>query len=167
MLNTTAQPILKPEFDLKQTVGVGKLHGFWLLMTGYRGDYLVSTVSMGIAAIMNTTTFLLLAYFVDHYMVAGARDIPLLAYLAGFLGLAVIQAGCTFNSRRLAARTAEGIARRLREYMYDHIQRLSFTYHDKTQTGELIQRATSDVDTIRRFFADQAIEAGASSCSSW
>ena len=63
MLNTTAQPILKPEFDLKQTVGVGKLHGFWRLMTGYRGDYLVSTVSMGIAAIMNTTTFLLLAYF--------------------------------------------------------------------------------------------------------
>jgi ATP-binding cassette subfamily B protein len=44
--------------------------------------------------------------------------------------------------------------------IYDHIQRLSFTYHDKTQTGELIQRATSDVDTIRRFFADQAIEAG-------
>ena len=160
MLNTTAQPILKPEFDLKQTVGVGKAHGFWLLMTGYRGDYFVSTISMGIAAIMNTVTFLLLANFVDHYMVAGARDIPLLVYLAGFLGLAVIQAGATFNSRRLAARTAEGIARRLREYIYDHIQRLSFTYHDKTQTGELIQRATSDVDTIRRFFADQAIEAG-------
>ncbi|MCB0135002.1 MAG: ABC transporter ATP-binding protein [Caldilineaceae bacterium] len=160
MLNTAAQPTTQAEFDLKQTVGIGKLRGFWRLMTGFRGTYLVSTVSMGIAAIMNTVTFLLLRYFVDHYMVAGDRTIHLAVYVAGFLTLAVIQAACTFNSRRLAAKTAEGIARRIREYLFDHIQRLSFTYHDKTQTGELIQRATSDVDTIRRFFADQAIEAG-------
>ncbi len=160
MLNTAAQPTQQAEFDLKQTVGIGKLRGFWRLMTGFRGPYLVSTVSMGIAAIMNTVTFLLLRYFIDHYMVAGERNIHLALYVAGFLALAVIQAACTFNSRRLAAKTAEGIARRIREYLFDHIQRLSFTYHDKTQTGELIQRATSDVDTIRRFFADQAIEAG-------
>jgi len=44
--------------------------------------------------------------------------------------------------------------------MFDHIQRLSFTYHDKTQTGELLQRSTSDVDAVRRFFADQAIGTG-------
>jgi ATP-binding cassette subfamily B protein len=60
----------------------------------------------------------------------------------------------------LAAETAEGISLRLRNYLYDHIQRLSFTYHDRTQTGELLQRATSDVDAIRRLFADQAIESG-------
>ncbi|HAJ35924.1 MAG TPA: ABC transporter ATP-binding protein, partial [Chloroflexi bacterium] len=160
MLNPTAQPITQPELDLKETIGIGKLRGFWKLMTGFRGKYLVSTVSMGVAAIMNTVTFLLLAAFVDHFMVAGDRTVPLAVYVAGFLGLAIIQAGATFNSRRLAAKTAEGIARRIREYIYDHIQRLSFTYHDKTQTGELIQRATSDIDTIRRFFADQAIEAG-------
>lgn len=160
MLNTTAQPTTQTELDLKETIGIGKLTGFWKLMTGFRSKYLVSTVSMGVAAIMNTVTFLLLAAFVDNFMVAGDRTVPLVVYIAGFLGLAIIQAGATFNSRRLAAKTAEGIARRIRDYIYDHIQRLSFTYHDKTQTGELIQRATSDIDTIRRFFADQAIEAG-------
>jgi ATP-binding cassette subfamily B protein len=160
MMNTTAQPTTQAEFDLKQAVGIGKLAGFWKLMAGFRGKYLVSTASMGVAAIMNTATFLLLRYFVDHYMVEGDRSIHLAVYVAGFLALAAIQAMNTFNSRRLAAKTAEGIAKRIREYVYDHIQRLSFTYHDKTQTGELIQRATSDVDTIRRFFADQAIEAG-------
>lgn len=50
--------------------------------------------------------------------------------------------------------------RRLRNQLFDHIQRLSFTYHDHTPTGELIQRSTSDVDAVRRLFADQAIEAG-------
>jgi len=160
MLDTTAQPAPPPPFDLRQTIGVGKLAGFWRMMTHYRTTYLVSTISMGISAILNTATFLLLRYFVDHYMVEGDRSVHLTAYVGGFLALAIGQAFATFNSRRLAAKTAEGIARRIREYIFDHIQRLSFTYHDKTQTGELIQRATSDVDTIRRFFADQAIEAG-------
>ena len=65
-----------------------------------------------------------------------------------------------FASGRLAAQTAEGVTLRLRDYLYDHIQRLTFTYHDHTSTGELIQRSTSDVDAMRRFFADQAIGAG-------
>ena len=38
---------------------------------------------MGIAAIMNTVTFLLLRYFIDHYMVAGERNIHLAVYRGG------------------------------------------------------------------------------------
>jgi ATP-binding cassette subfamily B protein len=60
----------------------------------------------------------------------------------------------------LAAYTAEGITRRLRNFLFDHIQRLSFTYHDNTPTGELIERCTSDVDALRRFFNEQAIGVG-------
>jgi ATP-binding cassette subfamily B protein len=78
----------------------------------------------------------------------------------GFLALALAQGAFTFLGGKLAAQTAEGVVLRLRNYLYDHIQRLSFTYHDHTPTGELIQRCTSDVDALRRFFADQAIGAG-------
>ena len=160
MLSTAPNTPAQPVFDLKQTVGIGKVRGFWKLMTGYHITYLVSTVSMGVSAILNTLTFLLIRYFVDDYLTAGDRTWALWAIVGGFLALAVLQGFFGFSSRRLAARTAEGIAQRLRNYLYDHIQRLSFTYHDRAQTGELIQRTTSDVDTIRRFFADQAIEAG-------
>ena len=72
----------------------------------------------------------------------------------------MIEGGFSFLSGRLTAQTAEGATRRLRNYLFDHIQHLTFTYHDKTQTGELIQRCTSDVDAVRRFFADQAIGVG-------
>jgi ATP-binding cassette subfamily B protein len=78
----------------------------------------------------------------------------------GFIGLALFEGTFTFLSGRLAAQTAEGIVLRLRNYMFDHIQRLPFAYHDRTQTGELIQRSTSDVDALRRFFSDQAIGVG-------
>ena len=84
----------------------------------------------------------------------------LLAVALGFVVLALVEGLFTFLSGKLASQTAEGIARRLRNYLFDQIQRLTFSYHDKTQTGELIQRSTSDVDALRRFYADQAIGIG-------
>ncbi|NJL72135.1 MAG: ABC transporter ATP-binding protein [Candidatus Competibacteraceae bacterium] len=44
-----------------------------------------------------------------------------------------------------------------RDALCDHLQKLPFSYHDRMQTGELIQRVTSDVDSVRRFYADQVI----------
>jgi ABC-type multidrug transport system, ATPase and permease components len=41
----------------------------------------------------------------------------------------------------------------MRDGLYDHIQKLPYEYHVKADTGDLIQRCTSDVDTIRRFFS--------------
>ncbi len=108
---------------------------------------------------MNTLTYVLLAYLIDDVLGQGIYTPAVLLWIAlGFVGLALLQGFFTFWGGRLSAQTAEGIAQRLRDYLYDHIQRLSFSYHDKAQTGELIQRSTSDVDAIRRFFADQAIE---------
>ena len=45
-----------------------------------------------------------------------------------------------------------------RNDLYRHLQHLPFAYHVKAQAGELIQRCTSDVDTIRRFLAVQVME---------
>jgi len=147
--------------DLQEVVAEpNKLRKLWRLMGGDQHAYLGATASLGIAAGANTATFLLIRYFIDDYLGGAANAAPLALILAGFVTLAVIQAFFTFQSRKLAAKTAEGIARRLRNYLYDHLQRLPFRYHDKMQTGELLQRVTSDIDAIRRFFADQAIESG-------
>jgi ATP-binding cassette subfamily B protein len=148
------------EFDLKATVAEKRLVGLWRMMTGFRLTYLWATLSLGIGALARTGSMFLLGSFADNILGEPEKRnlLPLVAL--GFLLLAAMQGGFTFLSGRLAALTAEGVARRLRNYLYDHIQRLSFTYHDHTPTGELIQRSTSDVDAIRRFFSDQAIGAG-------
>jgi len=129
-------------------------------MTGYRLVYLAAAISLGVAAISKTGTYLLLRHFADNVLgkAGSAGQLPLIGL--GFLALALIEGGFTYLSGRLAAFTAEGIARRIRDYLYDHIQRLPFHYFDHIQTGELIQRCTSDVDAVRRFFADQAIGVG-------
>jgi len=97
---------------------------------------------------------------VDSVLSLRRSDAALVIVPLVFFGLAALEGLFGFLSGRLAARTAEGVARRLRNYLFDHIQRLTFTYHDHTQTGELIERCTSDVDAVRRFFADQAIGVG-------
>jgi ATP-binding cassette subfamily B protein len=146
-------------FDFKETLSDSRLLGLWRMMRGFRLHYLGSTVSLGIAAAMKTATFLLVEYLIDD--VLGNQLLYLLPWIAlGFIGLALVEGGFTFLSGWWAAQTAEGVTQRLRNYLFDHIQHLSFTYHDKTQTGELLQRATSDVDAIQRFFLQQGTGVG-------
>ena len=149
-----------PEIDLKEAFQKTRLSGLWRLLKGYRFIYLIATVCIGIAAMSRAGTYMLLQRFVDSLINPSevSWGIPVVA--VGFIILSAITGGLSFISGTLTARTSEGIAKRVRDYMYDHIQRLTFSYHNQTQTGELIQRATSDIDAIRRFYADQAIGVG-------
>ncbi len=52
----------------------------------------------------------------------------------------------------------ETVAYNMRNTLYDHIQNLSFTYHSGADTGDLIQRTTTDVDAYRRFIGEQLVE---------
>lgn len=149
-------------YDLKNAVSNNRFVGLWRLMTGFRWKYIGATSSLAVSATAKMVTYMLLRYFVDTYFGqdAGAARIglPLIAF--GFVALAVVEGGFSFMAGRWAAQTAEGTTRRLRNYLFNHIQHLPFRYHSQTPTGELIQRATSDVDAIRRFFSDQAIGFG-------
>lgn len=152
--------IRKSTFDLKRTVTSNRLLGLWRMLTGYKMLIGAAMLSIGLAAVFHTAFFYLLRYYTDNVLgeVDQVRLLPLVAL--GFVLLALGQGLFTFFGGRWAAAAAEGATVRLRDYLYDHIQRLSFPYHDRTSTGELIQRATSDVDAIRRFYAEQAVGAG-------
>ena len=146
--------------DLQHIVSDNRLVGLWRLMRGFRLVYVAATLSLAVAAGARAGTYMLLRYLVDDLLAQQGADSALAVVVSGLIGLAVVRGIFTFLSGRWAAQTAEGIALRLRNYLFDHIQRLSFDYHDHTKTGELIQRCTSDVDALRRFFADQAISVG-------
>jgi ATP-binding cassette subfamily B protein len=152
--------ITENEFDFKGIVSEKRLVGLWRMLSGYRLAYIGAIIGVALGAAIKAGNYLLLRTFVDDVLTSDDFVSRLPWIGLGFVGLALFQGMFTFISGRLSARTAEGIARRLRNYLFDHIQRLSFTYHDHMQTGELIQRSTSDVDAVRRFYADQAIGMG-------
>ena len=161
----TTQNTTNQTFDFRQALTKSKLAGIWRMMTDYRLPYLAAVVALAVSAASRTATFLLLRYFADTVLGAqtfafGTLNQTLGLIALGFVGLAILEGTFSYASGRLAAFTAEGITRRLRDYLFDHIQRLSFAYHSKTPTGDLIERVTSDVDSLRRFFSEQAIGVG-------
>ncbi|MDF1498920.1 MAG: ABC transporter ATP-binding protein [Anaerolineales bacterium] len=146
--------------DLTTVITENRLVGLWRLIKGHSFLYLIASISLGISTLARTGMYLWLRQFLDKILPGGPSTSMLLLVGLGFVGLAVLQGAFTFISGALAARTAENTTRRLRNFLFDHLQRLTFTYHDKTPTGELISRSTSDVDALRRLFADQVIGAG-------
>ncbi|MEW5815111.1 MAG: ABC transporter ATP-binding protein [Spirochaetota bacterium] len=66
----------------------------------------------------------------------------------------------SFLSGRSAAVATETTTRNIRDRLYDHLQHLPYDYHVKAETGDLVQRCTSDVETVRVFLAVQSVEVG-------
>ena len=64
----------------------------------------------------------------------------------------------TYYYRVCIAKASEGTIRKLRNHLFDHIQKLPYSWHVKNQTGDIIQRCTSDVEVIRNFLLLQFIE---------
>lgn len=151
-------------FNVKQTISHNRFQGLWRLLQGFRTKYIGAIAMLGISAIANTASLLLLRYIVDTLLNPDNEPVNFLTLLAlsafAFVGLATMRGVFAFFSGAWAAETGEGIALRLRDYMFDHLQHLSFTYHDKMQTGELIQRSTSDIFALQQFFSGQAIGIG-------
>ncbi|MCX6037026.1 MAG: ABC transporter ATP-binding protein [Chloroflexi bacterium] len=152
-------------FDFRKSLTKKKLVGMLRMMTGYRSAYVAANLTLAVSALAKTATYLLLRNFADTILgntapFAGTLERTLILIALGFVGLAVVEGGFSFLSGRLAAFSAEGITRRLRNFLFDHIQRLSFAYHSKTPTGDLIERVTADVDSVRSFFNEQAIGVG-------
>jgi ATP-binding cassette, subfamily B, bacterial len=152
-------------FDFRKALSKKRLAGMLRMMTGFRLTYLAANVTLAVSAMAKTLTYLLLRNFADTVVgnvapFAGTLSQTLIIIALGFVGLALVEGGFAYVSNRLASYSAESIIRRLRNFLFDHIQRLSFAYHSKTSTGDLLERVTSDVDSVRAFFNDQAIGVG-------
>lgn len=72
-------------------------------------------------------------------------------YAKTLLVIAAVRGVFQFGQQYLPEFVAQRTIFDIRNRLFDHIQRLSFTYHDEAETGQLISRATSDVEMLRRW----------------
>ena len=110
-------------------------------------DYYLGKQESGMPAFINR--------FVDS--IGGPDFMARNLWIVG-IALVLINVVCgvfSYGKARLQSMAGENVALTLRERLYHHIQRLPFSYHVKAETGDLIQRCTSDVDTVRRTLANQ------------
>jgi len=125
------------------------LREYWLLAVGMFVSLLIATASMLVIPRMSQ-------YVIDEGIIG--RDASKVLWMSlAMVGFAGLRALFQFTQGALAARVAEGVAYDMRNALYAKIQSLSFSYHDRAQTGQLLTRATSDVDRVQRFVGRGAI----------
>ncbi len=86
--------------------------------------------------------------------VAAVRERLWLIPLA-ILAAALLAVGSRYLFRLFNSLGAETLVKRMRDLLFTHIEKLPFSFHMKNQTGDVIQRCTSDVDTVKNFLAEQ------------
>ncbi len=143
---------------MKQLIKIGKNHK-WIFFLGIGFTILLSVSRSFIPKSIEYVFDTLLGEDVPNLPVCAidlvyADDFK--THLAGVaIGLALfslLRAAFMVVNSVAKAHFSENIARDLRNKMYSHLQNLSYTYHNNADTGDLIQRSTTDIDTIRMFF---------------
>ncbi|MFW6229409.1 MAG: ABC transporter ATP-binding protein [Halanaerobium sp.] len=141
--------------------------------------YIMSFISVGIAAILMLINPLIIKTTIDSIIGDEPMNLPgpiinlvesnvnskifisnlwLPALLILFI--TILRGGFLYLKGKWAAEGAEEFARNLLNELFEHLQYLDFNYHIRKDTGDLIQRSTSDLDTIRRFLSIQLVEVG-------
>jgi ATP-binding cassette subfamily B protein len=142
----------------KTTTKSHKARMLWDLTRGQRGRFASSTAAMAVGILLLYLSPQIVRRAIDG-IVSGAVVRWRLWGAAGLVVAVTALSGCfTYLKGRWAAFASETIARGLRERLYDHLQHVPASYHDAAQTGDLVQRCTSDVETIRTFYSSQVVE---------
>lgn len=87
------------------------------------------------------------------------KNLSLIWIIAGVLVLVALVRGVfTFLQGYLSEVTSQGIAYEMRNVIFEKLQGLSFSYHDRSQTGKLMTNMTSDVDMVRNFTGNALLQ---------
>src|SRR3990172_3835240 len=89
---------------------------------------------------------------VEHgkFVADGSTRTLVIASLA-IVGAGPMRGAFSYLQTYLGEWISQRVAYDLRNHIYDRLQRLSYAYHDRQQTGQLMSRATQDVEAVRWF----------------
>ncbi len=148
----------------------------WQQMRGFRGKYAWAIAALFVFTAINYLTPLIASATIDFALSQKPDESRLTSWIIHLMGgsdfvkerlwfpallmvlLTLLAGGFGYLKGRFASEASDGIARRLKDRLYDHLQRLPANYHDRAETGDLIQRCTSDVETLRMALATQVVD---------
>jgi len=138
-----------------------KLHLIIQFLQGSKVYFAAAVAASLISTILNALTPQIFRFSIDEVLSGNGGT-----YLSGHLwilammivAVAVASGIFTYISRTNTAKAGENFAKNLRDALFIHVQKLPMKWHDRNQTGDIIQRCTSDVEVIRGFVVTQLLE---------
>lgn len=160
-----------------QASNKGRIKMLYSFIKGFRWLYVLAIIFTMLAIVFNYLMPQIIKIIVDS--VIGTEELKLPRFILNYINnlggrdmlrdnlsasvlfaliLSILSSIFTYYYRMCMAKASEGTIRKLRNQLFDHIQKLPYSWHVKNQTGDIIQRCTSDVEVVRSFLALQFIE---------
>lgn len=117
----------------------------------YRGWLLLAFLCLLLTTAFSLLVPRILREVIDTVLARSEGRFLILAAVA-ILGASALRGIFAYAHNYLSEAVSQKIAYDIRNALYDRLQRLSFAYHDQSQTGQLMSRATADVEAIRMLF---------------
>lgn len=129
--------------------------------TGAKKYFVTAVLASLCMTLLNSLTPQIFRFTIDS--VLGSEEYPYLKenlwiMALMIIGTALLSGMFMFVCRYHTAKAGENFAQNMRNALFSHVQKLPMSWHDKNQTGDIIQRCTSDVDVIRNFVVTQLLE---------
>ena len=128
-----------------------------ILIHPYRSKVVIGTLLLLVLTAIDLVFPSIIRQVIDLGLEGGQTNYLIIS--AGIiLGLGIIKAVLTNIQRNQTGSLANLVAYDLRNKLYDHIQRLSFSFHDHSQSGQLISRVIEDVRSIQNFTGNGIVD---------
>lgn len=129
--------------------------------TGAKIYFITAIFASLMMTLLNSLTPQIFKFTIDS--VLGSNEYPFLKENLWVMALCIIATALLsgvfmFLCRYHTAKAGENFAENMRNALFSHVQKLPMSWHDKNQTGDIIQRCTSDVEVIRNFVVTQLLE---------
>lgn len=151
-----------------------KVSLLWQFLSGSKRYFLAAIVAAGVTALADMLQPQIIRAAVDCALGGKEADFPAFvlaavdriggfAYLGEHLwimalavvAVALVQVASQYAFRVYNTRASETLVKTMRDRLFSHITRLPFGWHMKNKTGDIIQRCTSDIDTMKNFLSEQ------------
>jgi ATP-binding cassette, subfamily B, multidrug efflux pump len=127
---------------------------YWSIVSG-------AVISLLLLTAANAITPQLFRWGIDRGI--DRKDLQVVLYSAGAMVLVALGRGLfNFGQSFWAEKASQGVAYDLRNKIFDRVENLSFSYHDRAQTSQLLTRITSDVEQVRSFIGTSLIQVASS-----
>lgn len=139
----------------------GKIQLILRFSKGTRGCFIIILLASLASTLLNSLIPRIFGFTIDRVLVEDG--IPYLKehiWLISLevIGIALVNGIMIYLYRSQTAKAGETFAKNMRDILFAYVQRLPMKWHDGVQTGDIIQRCTADVETIRNFVVTQVLE---------
>jgi len=141
----------QPSATIHPDRALGWLRRLWPLVMAHRWLLITALVPALVSMLLQVAIPAVIRSAIDQALTEQTQ--PLGYYVGWVVALGLGRALLVFTFRHSLYRLAFEIDFDLRVLLYDHLSRLSFSYYDRTQSGQVISRANSDIRSVQVFLA--------------